>query len=193
MDKSQGMGDLKQVGKETDVLLEKLEEVGLPKEKIIYKSSISVEMGKRLSVINQLIQEGYTLSKAHNALPVLTSASGKNYNLSLFKNPAGFSWIGFFFPYAVCTQIREWSYFYVTGIIYILASIASSMIRDDISGLTGLVISLAYGVYLPYLRYIAVQKEVEEIPKGKSIIFGLLLSVCAVIPSLVLDSILGVK
>lgn len=193
MDKSQGMGDLKQVGKETDVLLEKLEEVGLPKEKIIYKSSISVEMGKRLSVINQLIQEGYTLSKAHNALPVLTSPSGRNYNLSLFKNPAGFSWIGFFFPYAVCTQIREWSYFYVTGIIYILASIASSMIRDDISGLTGLVISLAYGVYLPYLRYIAVQKEVEEIPKGKSIIFGLLLSVCAVIPSLVLDSILGVK
>lgn len=193
VDQNQGAEDLKQVAKESDELLKELDEIGKPNEKIIYNSSISIEMGKRLASIQQLIQQGYTIDKAQNAFPVLTSQLGRNYNLSIFRNPAGFSWIGFFFPYAVCTQIREWSYFYITSIVYILASITSFVIKYDISNLAGISLSISYGIYFPYLRYIAVQKEVKEIPRGKSIIYGLLLSVLAVMPSLILDLILGVS
>ncbi|MCP9807873.1 hypothetical protein KBY58_00285 [Cyanobium sp. HWJ4-Hawea] len=192
MDKNQGLGKLIQVGEETDDLLERLDEVGKPKEKTKNKTSISHEMWQNLYIIEQLILEGYTLDKTLKAFPVLTRPSGINFNLSLIRNPAGFSWIGFFFPFAVCTQIREWSYFYVTGISYIMGSIISSLIKADISGLISISISLAYGVYLPYLRYMAAQHEIVEIPKGKSIIYGLLISLCVAIPSMILDSILGV-
>jgi len=193
MDKNEELGNLKQVAEETDNLLDKLDEVGKPKEKTAYKGTISPEMEKRLSAIHKLVKEGYTLDKTLNAFPELRNNSGRSIGLNTRTNRAGFCWVAFFFPFAVCTQIREWSYFYVTGIIYVLVSIASSIIKVDLSSFANIAVSLCYGIYYPYLRYIAIQKGVEEIPRGKSIIYGILLAVLSVIPSLVLDSALGVS
>lgn len=185
-------GNLRQVAQETDDLLEKLDEIGKPKEKTIYKSTISPEMEKRLSAISKLAKEGYTLDKTLNAIPELRSNSGRSIGLYTRNNPAGFSWIAFFFSFAVCTQIREWSYFFVSGTTYAFASIASSILRYDISNLTGIILSLAYGFYFPYLRYLAKKREVKEIPKSQSIIYGLLLSTLSALPSYALDRMLGV-
>ena len=115
MDKNEELGNLRQVAEETDDLLDKLDEVGKPKERTTYKSTISPEMEKRLSAIRKLVKEGYTLDKTLNAFPELRNKSGRNIALGPLGNPAGFSGIAFFFPFAVCTQIREWSYFYVTS------------------------------------------------------------------------------
>ena len=193
MDKNKEWENLNQVAEKTDDLLEKLDEVGNPNKITAYKGTISPEMQKRLSAIRKLLEEGYTLGKILNAFPDLRNNSGRSIGPNSVKNPAGFSWVAFFFPFAVCTQIREWSYFYVSGIIYVLTSIISSVINIDLSNVSNIAISLSYGIFFPYLRYIAVEKEVEEIPRGKSIIYGLLLAVVAGIPALVLDYILGVN
>jgi hypothetical protein len=193
MDKNKEWENLNQVAEETDDLLEKLDGVGNPNKMTAYKGTISPEMKKRLSAIQKILEEGYSLDKILNAFPELKNNSGRSVGPNSFRNPAGFSWVAFFFPFAVCTQIREWSYFYVSGIIYVLTSIISSVIKNDLSNVSNIAISLGYGIFFPYLRYIAVEKEVEEIPRGKSIIFGLLLAVVAGTPSLVLDHILGVN
>ena len=193
MDNNEERGNLNQLAEETDDLLEKLDEVGRPNKMNAHKGTISPEMKKRLSAIRKLLEEGYTLGKILNAFPELRNNSGRSIVPNSVRNPAGFSWIAFFFPYAVCTQIREWSYFYVSGIIYFLTSIMSAIIKNDLSSVSNIAISLSYGIFFPYLRYIAIQKGVEEIPRGKSIIYGLLLGVVAVMPSLALDSILGVN
>ena len=193
MDNNEERGNLNQLAEETDDLLEKLDEVGRPNKMNAHKGTISPEMKKRLSAIRKLLEEGYTLDKILNAFPELRNNSGRSIVPNSVRNPAGFSWIAFFFPYAVCTQIREWSYFYVSGIIYFLTSIMSAIIKNDLSSVSNIAISLSYGIFFPYLRYIAIQKGVEEIPRGKSIIYGLLLGVVAVMPSLALDSILGVN
>ena len=193
MNKNKEWKNLNQVAEETDDLLEKLDEVGKPNKMTTHKGTISPEMQKRLLAIQKFLEEGYTLDKMLNAFPELRSNSGRSIGPNSARNPAGFSWIAFFFPYAVCTQIREWSYFYVSGIIYVLTSIISSVLKNELSSVSNIAISLSYGIFFPYLRYIAVQKGVEEIPRGKSIIYGLLLAVVAVMPSLALDSILGVN
>ena len=193
MDKNKEWENLNQVAEETDDLLEKLDGVGNPNKMTAYKGTISPEMKKRLSAIQKILEEGYSLDKILNAFPELKNNSGRSVGPNSFSNPAGFSWVTFFFPFAVCTQIREWSYFYVSGIICVLTSIISSVIKNDLSNVSDIAISLGYGIFFPYLRYIAVEKEVEEIPRGKSIIFGLLLAVVAGTPSLVLDHILGVN
>lgn len=193
MDKNRELGNLKKVAHESDDLLDMLDEVGMAKPVTAYKGTLSPEMLKRYLAIHNYLKEGYTLVKILNAFPVIRNNSGRSIGLNIRANPPGFSWIAFFFPFAVCTQIREWSYFYVMGIISVLGSIASSMAKVDLSSSVNLAVSLCYGIYFPYLRYIAVQKEVKEIPIGKSIIYGLLLAVLSGMPSLVLDSILGVS
>jgi hypothetical protein len=193
MDKKEEWENLSQVAEETDDLIEKLDEVGKPNKMTTHKGTISPEMQKRLLAIQKFLEEGYTLDRILNAFPELKNNSGRSVGPNSFRNPAGFSWVAFFFPFAVCTQIREWSYFYVSGIICVLTSIISSVIKNDLSNVSNIAISLGYGIFFPYLRYIAVEKEVEEIPRGKSIIFGLLLAVVAGTPSLVLDYILGVN
>ena len=193
MDKNREFGNLKKVAHESDDLLDMLDEVGMAKPVTAYKGTLSPEMLKRYLAIHNYLKEGYTLVKILNAFPVIRTNSGRSIGLNIRASPPGFSWIAFFFPFAVCTQISEWSYFYVMGIISVLGSIASSMVKVDLSSGVNLAVSLCYGIYFPYLRYIAVQKEVKEIPIGKSIIYGLLLAVLSGMPSLVLDSILGVS
>lgn len=160
MDKNKEWENLNQVAEETDDLLEKLDGVGNPNKMTAYKGTISPEMKKRLSAIQKILEEGYSLDKILNAFPELKNNSGRSVGPNSFRNPAGFSWVAFFFPFAVCTQIREWSYFYVSGIIYVLTSIISSVIKNDLSNVSNIAISLGYGIFFPYLRYIAVEKEV---------------------------------
>jgi len=193
MDKNGVLGNLKQVAHESDDLLGKLDEIGRPKAVTAYNGTLSPEMLKRHLAIRNYLKEGYTLVKILNAFPEIRNNSGRGIGINIRSNPPGFSWIAFFFPFAVCTQIREWSYFYVTGIISVLVSIASSVAKVDLSSGVNFAVSICYGIYFPYLRYIAIQKEVKEIPRGQSIIYGLLLAVLSGMPSLVLDSILGVN
>ncbi|MDC3056678.1 hypothetical protein OA093_00790 [bacterium] len=72
-------------------------------------------MKSRLDRIDALISEGYTLNKIWGFYPDLKTAAGKSVEIfgSLFRlaGPAGFSWVAFFFPWVVCTQIREWTFF----------------------------------------------------------------------------------
>jgi len=113
--------------------------------------AISPPMHARLSAISNLVSEGYEVEKEWHSFPVLISRNGIKKPLTLFKNPAGFSWIGFFFPFAVCTQIKEWSYFYVSSAIFFIASLVSAFVRFDFSNAAGTSIAIMYGQYYPYL------------------------------------------
>ena len=81
-------------------------------------------MKSRLDRIDALISEGYTLNKIWGFYPDLKTSAGKSVDIfgSLFRlaGPAGFSWVAFFFPWAVCVQIREWSFFYSLFIFFAL-------------------------------------------------------------------------
>ena len=150
--------------------------------------AISPQMNSRLEAISALVQNGYTVKKEWDAFPCLVAANGTKKPINLFSNPAGFSWIGFFFPFAVCTQIKEWSYFYVSGALFLITSIISAVIRTDLSNAAGMVIGIMYGMYFPYLRYLAKEKNTEENSVGFSIVVGLLLAIAVAVPSIVIDS-----
>ncbi len=145
--------------------------------------TLSDSMRSRLNKIDYFLRNGYNLKKEFGAFPVFVSNDNRNLHISFFRNPAGFSWIGFFFAFAVCTQIREWSYFYVVGLTELIASIISIAIKWDISVIPSFAICIAYGIYLPYLRHMSLSKMVPEIRRGPSIMLGLCLSVLASIPS----------
>tara|TARA_B100001964_G_C13756581_1_gene389814 strand:- start:41 stop:502 length:462 start_codon:yes stop_codon:yes gene_type:complete len=150
--------------------------------------TISPEMQSKIEKINNLTYQGYTLSMRNGAVD-LRNSSGKPVNI--YWGPAGFSWIAFFFPFAVCSQIKEWSYFYVVGSILLLASLVQGTTGYEANYALGTVIGINYGFMFPYLRKIANDSGVEEIPKGKSIIVGLLLTIVCAIPSLLIDAMFG--
>lgn len=150
--------------------------------------TISPEMQLKIDKINKLIDEGYTLNKKNGGIDFRTS-SGKVVNLFGFNSPAGFSWIAFFFPFAVCTQIKEWSYFYITGGMFTLLSIVNVVTGLDGSTGGSIAIALLYGSMFPYLRKIASDSGITENSKAKSILIGLLLSIVCVIPSIIIEAI----
>ena len=152
--------------------------------------AISPNMQERVEKIEKLIQEGYSLQKADYGFPEFKSSSGKVVNI-FAKSPAGFSWIAFFFPFAVCTQIKEWTYFYIAAAIFALASIIHGFLGFDASLAASLSISILYGYAFPYLRKIAKDRGVEDQSKVKFIVIGLLLSIVAAIPSVILDNYFG--
>jgi len=150
--------------------------------------AISPQMKSRLEAISALVQKGYTVKKEWDAFPCLVAANGTKKPINLFANPAGFSWIGFWFPFAVCTQIKEWSYFYVSGVLFFITSIISAVIHTNLSNAASIAIGVMYGMYFPYFRYMAKEKNVEENSVGFSIVVGLLLAIIAAVPSIVIDS-----
>lgn len=150
--------------------------------------AISPQMNRRLEAISALVQNGYTVKKEWDAFPCLVAANGTKKPINLFSNPAGFSWIGFWFPFAVCTQIKEWSYFYVSGVLFLITSIISAVIHANLSNAASIAIAVMYGMYFPYLRYMAKEKNVGENSVGFSIVVGLLLAIVAAVPSIVIDS-----
>ena len=152
--------------------------------------AISPNMQDRVEKIEKLIQEGYSLQKTNYGLPEFKTSSGKFVNI-FGKSPAGFSWVAFLFPFAVCTQIKEWTYFYVAAAIFALASIIHGILGYDATLGASLSIGVLYGYAFPYLRKIAKDNGIEDQSKVKSIVIGLFLSIVASIPSIILDNFFG--
>lgn len=159
----------------------------LGKQKISRMKTVSKQMRVRLEAIDKTVSQGYKVKKIWDAIPGLVGSSG--IDKSVFSSPAGFSWIAFFFPFAVCAQIREWSYFYVAGSLYLAGSILYKASGWDPAAIIGLALSLQYGYYYPYLRWLAIQDEKAELSRGSSILLGLLLSFACIIPSMLFETV----
>ena len=154
--------------------------------------TISPKMKIKLDRIDSLISEGYTLNKIWGFYPDLKTSSGKSIDIygGLFRlvGPAGFSWIAFFFPWAVCAQIREWSFFYFLAIFSLFNVILDIFFETptSITSLLSLLTCYWYACMFPYLRYLAANRDVDEISKTYSILIGLALCLAALIPSFIL-------
>lgn len=152
--------------------------------------TLSSRMRTRIEKIDQYLRNGYQLEKSSNGFPAFVSQIGRTKSINLLNNPAGFSWIAFFFGFAVYAQIREWSFFYILGITDFVASLISVVIRVDITFGASFGISVMYGMLFPYYRYLALSSSLPEIGRVRSILIGILLSVLAVIPGSLLTSYL---
>lgn len=146
-------------------------------------SSVSDAMQRRLILIDQYLAQGYSLQKGLGAFPFFIGSGGRKHQISILKNPAGFSWIAFFFPFAVCAQIREWSFFYVISIVETISTLIAVVTGHDGGAAVGTAISIMYGIYFPYLRWIALDRNIPENPVGLSILLGIALTVLAALPS----------
>lgn len=150
--------------------------------------TVSKEMLARLKAIDKLASQGYQVRKIWDAIPGLIGSSGIDKSV-LVSSPAGFSWIAFFFPFAVCAQIKEWSYFYVAGSLFLAGSVFYRASGWDPTYVISLAIAYQYGFYFPYLRWLAIQNNKPELDKGSSILLGLLLSFACAIPSIIFEAI----
>jgi len=151
--------------------------------------TISPNMQIKIDRINALIAQGYTLRKSGFNVDFRNS-SGKPVSVfGFFRSPAGFSWIAFFFPFAVCTQIKEWSFFYISGAAYAIASLIAGFSGVDSGSAVSLGVGLVYGYVFPYLRLLAKQSGTEEYSRTKSIVLGFFLAFVSVIPSAIIDAI----
>ena len=155
--------------------------------------AISLELQARLKKIEGLIKEGYTLEKQWGYFPSLKNSHGKAINIfgGFFElsGPAGFSWIAFFFPGAVCAQIKEWSFFYSLCIFSLLASVFSLAFNSNVDTYSILLFDFFYASMYPYLRYMAAKNGVKENPKLISILLGIVYSILAIIPAFILETI----
>ncbi len=131
--------------------------------------AVSPQMQARLDKIQNLVDQGYTVSRQWECIPVLKNSEGLSKNL-INNGPAGFSWIGFLFPFVVCTQIREWSYFAVYGVSCLFISFITMIFGADLW--LELIVDIAYGFFYPYLRFMAIKKDVKEIDRLPSILLG---------------------
>ena len=154
--------------------------------------TLSPQMKLKMEKIDSLIDNGYNLKTQYrNLIPNLISPQGKSINTCSRRygdDPlAGFSWIAFFFPFALATQIRHWSYFWFVGIIGFLLDIFVTIpFNIDISTGAAAGISIFYGYTFPYQRWLFLKSNKKEIGVFKSIIIGLLLTIVAAIPSMIL-------
>ena len=103
---------------------------------------------------------------------------------------AGFSWIAFCWPFAVLTQIREFSYFGVASIVFIISAWLHVITGVDLSSFVGVVLGICYGYWFPYLRYLAIQEGRQEFSVLASFILGIALWLAALIPSIVIEKLL---
>ena len=149
-------------------------------------------MQEKIGKIEKLVQDGYTLKKTEYGFIDFRNSSEKPVNIfGGFKSPAGFSWIAFCFPFAVCTQIKEWSYFYVTGCLFAIVAVIHGITGYDANTAGGIAIAVTYGYMFPYLRKIAKDNGTSENSKRKSILIGILLSIACIIPSIIIDISFG--
>ena len=143
-------------------------------------------MQSRLDKIEGLIQNGHSIKKKWGYYPDLKNSSGKSViifgGILSLSGPAGFSWIAFFFPWAVCAQFKEWSYFYFLG-IFSLASSALNLAINSSTNVSGFLTCYFYGIMFPYLRYMAKESNIKENSKLSSIGIGLALVIVALIPA----------
>lgn len=164
-----------------------LEKVATGSPNSVAGHTVSETMKRRLGKIDQYLSHGYILMKELRAFPIFVGSDGRKHNISFLNNPGGFSWIAFFFPFAVCTQIREWSYFFVSSIVMTIASVSAVITGYNLSAAVGTAICFMYGIYNPYLRHMARARNVREISRGLSILLGLLLAILAALPSFIIE------
>ena len=152
-------------------------------------------MQSKLDKIDALIEKGYSVkTKEKNFIPILISPEGKFVN-TFFKSKygdyslPGFSWIAFFFPFVLATKIRYWKYFLLVGTIQFILSIIESIFNIDLSLTLSIGIPMYYGSYYPFQRWLFVKSNREEIGTSASVLLGILLSLAAAIPSLIIYGI----
>ena len=152
-------------------------------------------MQSKLDKIDILIEKGYSVKiKEKDFIPILISPEGKFVN-TFFKSKygddslPGFSWIAFFFPFVFAAKIRHWQYFWALGLIVFILSIIESIFNIDTSYAPSIVISMVYGFGYPLQRWLFVKSNKEEIGTFLSVLLGLLLSLVAAIPALIVDGI----
>jgi len=157
--------------------------------------AISPQMQEKIGRIESLIQNGYTLKKTKYGFIDFRKSPEKGVNIygGFKSSPAGFSWIAFFFPFAVCAQIKEWSYFYNVGCFWLIVAVIEGMTNIPLGSNPGggIAISMLYGYMFPYLRKIAKDKGTVDGPIGQSVVIGILLSIVSSIPALIIDIIAG--
>ena len=151
-------------------------------------------MQKRLDRIDSLIKEGYTLKRSGWFDIQFHNSSGIRVNtLQPWKSPGGFSWIAFWFPGVVCCQIREWTYFYWLAIITSLSVVFASLFNNDSTSTGGFLLSLLYACLFPYMRYLAIEEKKQEFSVLTSFFLSIGLTIVAIIPAVILATILGVE
>ena len=154
--------------------------------------AVSSEMKLRLDKIDTLVEKGYIVkTKGVFLFPTLISPQGKVVNAFLrgkYGDDAlpGFSWIAFFFPFVFATKIRYWKYFLLVGTVGLILSIIESIFNIDLSLTLSIGIPLYYGCYYPFQRWLFVKSNREEIGTTASVLLGILLSIAAAIPSLII-------
>ena len=157
--------------------------------------AVSSEMKLRLEKIDTLVEKGYLVKiKGVFLFPILISPQGAVVNAFLrgkYGNDAlpGFSWIAFFFPFVFATKIRYWRFFWILGIFALFASIIESIFKIDLSLGYEIGLSMYYGFYYPFHRWLFVKSNREEFGTFESVLVGILLSLAAAIPSLIIYGI----
>ena len=155
--------------------------------------ALSTQMQTRINNIEILTEKGYKLkTEFYNLVPNLTSPNGKAVNIyqgryedDLLPN---FSWIAFFFPFAVAAQIRHWNYFWLVGIFGFCIDILSLITKIESLTYANLGIAFLIGYWFPYQRWFFRKSSKEELGKIQSIFVGIGLTFVASIPSIILIS-----
>ena len=157
--------------------------------------AVSSEMKLRLDKIDKLVEKGYLVkTKGIFLFPIVRSPQGAVVN-PVFRGKygddalPGFSWIAFFFPFVFATKIKYWRYFWIVGSFGLVGSIIDSIFNIEVSNAYGIVIGILYGFYYPFHRWLFVKSNREEIGTFESVLLGILLSLAAAIPSLIIYGI----
>ncbi len=156
------------------------------------RSTVSDSMQKRLDKIDALIKRGYTLQRANKLYVEFTSTSNLRLNLlTPWNTPGGFSWIAFFFPYAVCFQIREWSFFYWLALLGTVGCVFPSILNDETIIYSSLILGYLYGCMFPFFRYLAITEGRKEWPRWSSYIGGWIMIYASITPGIVIYNLLN--
>ena len=154
--------------------------------------TVSAAMQARLDKIEAHLNEhNLRFEKRYGFYPVLKSNSNDSVKPLPTRRAtgSGFSWIAFFFSFAVCTQIREFSFFAFQASIYIITAWIHVITGKDFSTGVGLGIGIVYSYWFPCLRHQAVKDNRQEYAVFQSIIFGPFLSFASIVPSIVIESV----
>jgi hypothetical protein len=154
--------------------------------------TVSAPMQARLDKIEAHLNEhNLSVEKRYGFFPVLKSNSNESFKplATGGASGSGFSWIAFFWPFAVLTQIREFSFFGYVAIINIITAWINVLTGTDVTTAAGISIGVVYAYWFPYLRYLALKEEKEEMSVITSIILGLLLVFAAAIPAALIETV----
>ena len=150
---------------------------------------LSKQIEVKLDRIAKTIEEGYRLERLKDfAIPTLFNKEGRRVRL-IFAGPAGFSISGFFFSSIFCTQMKEYSYFLIFGVLSFIGAIATSLGVPIISTLLDFSFWIAYGFYYPYLRFINREQKKENLSLIKALIYSIGLGFIAITPAMLIGLI----